>query len=77
MTKPAFEPFAKDTGELSGEVTLYLAQPRADYLRGGYVNVNCELVIFDKELLVLMYFIRRGYNRNGTACRRNCKQGLG
>lgn len=38
----AFAAFAKDKGILTGGLSLYLAQPKADYLRGSYLSVNCK-----------------------------------
>lgn len=46
MVVPAFTPIAKDTQALTGGLTLYLASPKADYLRGGFVNANCEFSSF-------------------------------
>jgi hypothetical protein len=39
----AFTPFAKDEGELSGVLGLYLASTRGDYLKGSLVSVNWDL----------------------------------
>ena len=39
----AFAPFAKDEGELSGVLGLYLASTRGDYLKGSLVSVNWDL----------------------------------
>jgi NAD(P)-dependent dehydrogenase (short-subunit alcohol dehydrogenase family) len=38
----ALTPFAKDKGIQTGGLSLYLAQPRANYLRGCFVSVNCK-----------------------------------
>lgn len=38
----ALTPFAKDKGILTGGLSLYLAQDKADYLRGGFISVNCK-----------------------------------
>jgi hypothetical protein len=38
----ALAPFALDKGVQAGGLSLYLAQPKADYLRGSFVSVNCE-----------------------------------
>jgi NAD(P)-dependent dehydrogenase (short-subunit alcohol dehydrogenase family) len=38
----ALTPFAKDKGIQTGGLSLYLAQKRADYLRGGFISVNCK-----------------------------------
>ncbi|KAH6639400.1 hypothetical protein C7974DRAFT_388438 [Boeremia exigua] len=40
----ALTPFAKDKGILAGGLSLYLAQKRADYLRGGFISVNWDVV---------------------------------
>lgn len=42
MTADAFKPFARDDPMLSGGMTLFLSTPRADWLRGGVVSVNCK-----------------------------------
>ncbi|KAJ4347561.1 hypothetical protein N0V95_005298 [Ascochyta clinopodiicola] len=36
-------PFAKDKGIQAGGLSLYLAQKRADYLRGGFISVNWDV----------------------------------
>ena len=46
MLKPEFVPFAYDTGALAAGFTLYLANPRADYLRGGFSSANCTYHIW-------------------------------
>jgi len=38
-----FLEFAKDEGELSGVLGLYLVTPRADYLKGSLVSINWDL----------------------------------
>ena len=45
MVVDAFTPFAKDPGMLTGAVSLYLATPKAEYLRGGFTSVNCKFYI--------------------------------
>lgn len=35
--------FAKDEGELSGVLGLYLATPRGDYLKGSLISINWDL----------------------------------
>ena len=42
MVLDAFAPFAKDTQRLTGGVSLWLDTPKADFLRGGFLSVNCE-----------------------------------
>lgn len=42
MTAEAFKPFARDDPMLAGGMTLFLSTPRADWLRGGIVSVNCK-----------------------------------
>jgi hypothetical protein len=41
--KDEFIPFAKDEGELSGVLGLYLVSTRGDYLKGSLVSVNWDL----------------------------------
>ena len=38
-----WHPFAKDHADLTGMLALYLAQPRADFLKGGMVGVNWDI----------------------------------
>lgn len=45
----ALTPFAKDKGIQTGGLLLYLAQPRADYLRGGFISVSCKFVWFRRR----------------------------
>lgn len=39
----SFAPFAKDEGELSGVLGLYLASARGDYLKGSLVSINWDV----------------------------------
>ncbi|KAJ4324424.1 hypothetical protein N0V94_001322 [Neodidymelliopsis sp. IMI 364377] len=39
----ALTPFAQDRGIQAGGLSLYLAQPKADYLRGGFISVNWDV----------------------------------
>jgi NAD(P)-dependent dehydrogenase (short-subunit alcohol dehydrogenase family) len=41
MTADAFKPFARDDPMLAGGLSLFLSTPRADWLRGGIMSVNC------------------------------------
>ena len=41
----ALTPFAQDKGIQAGGTTLYLATPRADYLRGSFLSVSCEFAL--------------------------------
>jgi NAD(P)-dependent dehydrogenase (short-subunit alcohol dehydrogenase family) len=50
MVVDALTPFAKDKGIQTGGLSLYLAQKRADYLRGGFVSVNCKSAYRRKQL---------------------------
>ena len=58
-----FDAFAIDKPMLTGAVTLWLAQARADFLRGGYLSVNWDLEeleahkaeIVEKKLLQLAF----------------------
>ena len=42
MTVDELKPYAKDSPELSASWTLFLSTPRAEWMRGGIVSVNCE-----------------------------------
>ena len=50
MVNEAFTPFAKDPTILTGALTTYLATPRAEYARGGFISVNCNAPIQFKVL---------------------------
>lgn len=39
----AFTPFAKDKAALTGGLTTYLAQPKADFLKGTYLHANWDV----------------------------------
>jgi NAD(P)-dependent dehydrogenase (short-subunit alcohol dehydrogenase family) len=41
MVVDAFTPFAKDKQSLTGGVSLWLSTPKADFLKGGFLTVNC------------------------------------
>ncbi len=43
MTTPFWIPYALDSAELTGMLALYLAQPRADFLKGSMVGVNWDI----------------------------------
>ena len=47
MVTPAFTPFAKDPTILTGALTTYLCTEKADFLRGGFVSVNCKAFALD------------------------------
>ena len=59
----AYKPLAKDHPDLVGTVSLWLAQPRSDFVRGQQVSVNWDLSemeaysqeISEKNLLRLPY----------------------
>jgi hypothetical protein len=63
MMGEAYRPLAKDHPDLLGMVSLWLAQPRADFLSGQLVSVNWDLEtmeahaeeISEKNLLRLQY----------------------
>lgn len=44
MVVDAFTPFSKDKQALTGGVSLWLGTPKADFLKGGFVSVNCMLL---------------------------------
>jgi len=48
MVTDFWRPFAIDHVELTGMLALYLAQPRADYLKGGMVSVNWDVEEMEK-----------------------------
>ncbi|KAJ5736340.1 oxidoreductase short chain dehydrogenase/reductase family [Penicillium malachiteum] len=43
MTLDSFKPFAKDTAELTGAVTVYLAAKRPGYLNGRHLSANWDM----------------------------------
>jgi NAD(P)-dependent dehydrogenase (short-subunit alcohol dehydrogenase family) len=45
MVVDQLTPFAHDKGIQTGGLSLYLAQPKADYLKGSFISVNCESLI--------------------------------
>lgn len=63
ISSDAFLPYALDHVELTGMLALYLAQPRADYLRGGMISVTWDVEemeayreeIVEKKLLKLSW----------------------
>ncbi|KAJ4365033.1 hypothetical protein N0V83_008649 [Neocucurbitaria cava] len=72
-TVDALTPFAKDKGIQTGGLSLYLAQRKADYLRGSFVSVNWDVEeleahkdeIVEKKLLKLAFFgceLRSGWS---------------
>lgn len=42
LTGKEFIPFAKDHAELTGLFSLWLVQPKADFLKGQMVHVNWD-----------------------------------
>lgn len=42
MVVPAFMPFAKDKGIVTGGLSLYLSTEQAEHLRGGFMTANCK-----------------------------------
>jgi NAD(P)-dependent dehydrogenase (short-subunit alcohol dehydrogenase family) len=72
MFNAMFEAFANDKALLSGGVTLYLATPKAEHLRGNYFSVNWDVVEleehkaeFVEKKLGLLGFLN-GTNADGT-----------
>jgi len=43
MSDPAIVDFAKDEAEQTGAMALYLASPRADYLKGSLTSINWDI----------------------------------
>ncbi|KAF2786687.1 NAD(P)-binding protein [Melanomma pulvis-pyrius CBS 109.77] len=52
-TVPAFRPFALDTVELIGGFALWLASGRADGVKGGYVSVNWDVDVLERNADVI------------------------
>lgn len=48
MMTDYFKPYAHDHVDLTGMLALYLAQKRADYLKGGMVSVNWDVEEMEK-----------------------------
>lgn len=44
-----FKPFTKDTAALTGGLTLYLSTPKADFLKGGYIHSNWDVVELEEH----------------------------
>ncbi|ETS83494.1 hypothetical protein PFICI_05370 [Pestalotiopsis fici W106-1] len=44
-----FRPFTHDTAALTGGLTTYLATPKADFLKGGYLHANWDVVELEKH----------------------------
>jgi NAD(P)-dependent dehydrogenase (short-subunit alcohol dehydrogenase family) len=63
MMSDMYKPFAKDHVEMPGMMAVYLSQERADFLRGGYVQINWDIKemeankkeIVEKKLLKLQW----------------------
>ena len=49
MIVDSLTPFALDKGIQTGGLSLYLAQPKADYLKGSFVSVNWDLDGLEKH----------------------------
>jgi hypothetical protein len=47
MVVDSLTPFAHDKGLQTGGLSLYLAQPKADFLKGCFISVNCMFEIYD------------------------------
>ena len=54
MTLDSLKPYAKDSPGLSASWTLFLSTPRADWMRGGIVSVNCESAFPRLKLVTLL-----------------------
>jgi len=48
MVVDQLTPFAHDKGIQTGGLSLYLAQPKADYLKGSFLSVNCTYLILSQ-----------------------------
>jgi hypothetical protein len=49
MVVPPLMPLALDSQSLAAGFTLYLQDPKADHLRGGYVSVNWDVEEMEKH----------------------------
>lgn len=49
MPPQAFLPYALDHVDLVGMLSLFLVQPRADFLKGGMVSVNWDVEELEKH----------------------------
>lgn len=67
MTLESLKPFAKDSPGLSGSWSLFLSTPRAEWMRGGIVSVNCKFILQCSNLDTLLTRDRtkRGYRGDG------------
>jgi hypothetical protein len=63
MTNDFWRTYAKDHVDLTGLQALYLAQPRADYLKGLMVGVNWDLEVMEehKEEIVEKKLLRHSW----------------
>ncbi|RAK94843.1 SDR family NAD(P)-dependent oxidoreductase [Aspergillus ibericus CBS 121593] len=62
LTVEAFKPYSRDTPELTGAVTVYLAAKRPEYLNGRHLSVNWDLEELEgrKEEIALSDLLRVG-----------------
>lgn len=58
MVNPAFTSFAKDPTILTGALTIYLSTQKADFLRGGFVSVNCKVLALNRVSATYLLFTR-------------------
>lgn len=54
MVTDFWKPYALDHNDLTGMLALYLAQPRADYLKGGMVSVNWDVEELEEHAKEIM-----------------------
>lgn len=54
MTVDSLKPYAKDTPSLSASWTLFLSTPRAEWMRGSIVSVNCESASKSPKMFTLL-----------------------
>lgn len=69
MTIDSLKPYAKDSAGLSGSWTLFLSTPRAEWMRGGIVSVNCESPFQCSKIVTLLTWngVVRGHRGDGGA----------
>lgn len=76
MTVDSLKPYAKDSPSLSGSWTLFLSTPRAEWMRGGIVSVNCKSSFQCSKLgtLLTQDRITRGYRGDGGPQGSDCSR---
>lgn len=53
MTAEVYLPFARDDPMLTGAMSLFLCTPRAEWMRGGVMSVNCPYCLVHLYILIV------------------------